>query len=78
LFTQERIAEREAKKKAELEERKQREEAVRQNMTPEEREAEKERLRIQEEEEQLMLAKELMGWYSLQLPVYVLGSRILS
>lgn len=32
-------------------------------MTPEEVNAEKERLRLQEEEEQLMLAKELMGEY---------------
>ena len=36
-------------------------------MTPEEILKEKERLKLQEEEEQLMLAQELMGKYSLRL-----------
>ncbi|KAF6017352.1 EIF3J [Bugula neritina] len=57
----ERIAEKEAKRKAELEEKRRKEEEARQNMTPEEMAAEKLRLKLQEEEEQLMLAKELVG-----------------
>ncbi|XP_067948392.1 eukaryotic translation initiation factor 3 subunit J-A-like [Watersipora subatra] len=63
----ERIAEREAKKKAELEEKKRKEEEERKAMTPEEIAAEKVRARQREEDDQLMLAKELMG-VSLQSP----------
>ena len=58
---QERIAEREAKRKAEHEEKMKKEAEAQQELTPEELAKQKERLRIQQEEESLMLAKDLVG-----------------
>ena len=61
LLQQERIAEKQAKRKAELEEKRRKAAENEVDLTPEEEAARKERARLQEEEDQLMLAKDLMG-----------------